>query len=115
MTAQICFRLGVRASERSALAQRMKPEKLFPMFLKLSARRCLVVGAGTIAESKIASLLEDGGRVRGVVPQAAPQGRARAQSNHINWRQILFQTGDLEEQFLIIAASTSTEPPPRLS
>ena len=38
----------------------MKPAKLFPMFLKLSARHCLVVGAGTIAESKITSLLEAG-------------------------------------------------------
>jgi precorrin-2 dehydrogenase len=42
----------------------MKPAKLFPMFLKLSERPCLVVGAGTIGESKIAGLLEAGGRVR---------------------------------------------------
>ena len=30
---------------------------LFPMFLKLTARPCVVVGAGNIAESKIESLL----------------------------------------------------------
>src|SRR6266852_489280 len=90
MTAQICFRLGVRASERSALAQRMKPEKLFPMFLKLSARPCLVVGAGTVAESKIASLLEAGGRVRVVAPEAIPQVRSWAQSNTIEWHQRFF-------------------------
>ena len=30
---------------------------LFPMFLKLAARKCIVVGAGTIAEGKITSLL----------------------------------------------------------
>src|SRR5712671_6474955 len=109
MTAQICFRLGVRASERSALAQRMKPEKLFPMFLKLSARPCLVVGAGTIAESKIASLLEDGGRVRVVAPEANPQVRSWAQSNAIEWHQRPFQPSDLEGIFLVVAATSSTE------
>jgi len=30
-----------------------KPRKVFPMFLKLGGRRCLVVGAGNIAEGKI--------------------------------------------------------------
>jgi len=87
----------------------MKPTKLFPVFLKLSARRCLVVGAGTIAESKIASLLEAGGRVRVVAPQATPQVRAWAQSNRIKWLQRPFQPGDLEDMFLIIAATSSTE------
>jgi len=109
MTAQICFRLGVRARERSALAQGMKPEKLFPMFLKLSARPCLVVGAGTIAESKIASLLEAGGRVRVVAPEAIPQVRSWAQSNTIEWHQRSFQPDDLEGMFLVVAATSSTE------
>jgi precorrin-2 dehydrogenase/sirohydrochlorin ferrochelatase len=87
----------------------MKPEKLFPMFLKLSARRCLVVGAGTIAESKIASLLEAGGRVRVVAPEATPQVRSWAQSNIIEWHQRPFQPADLEGMFLVVAATSSTE------
>jgi precorrin-2 dehydrogenase len=109
MTSQICFRLGVRTSERSALAKRMKPEKLFPLFLKLSARPCLVVGAGIIAESKIASLLEAGGRVRVVAPEATPQVRSWAQSNAIEWHQRPFQPDDLEGMFLVVAATSSTE------
>jgi len=87
----------------------MKPEKLFPMFLKLSARPCLVVGAGTIAESKIASLLEAGGRVRVVAPEAIPQVRSWAQSNTIEWHQRSFQPDDLEGMFLVVAATSSTE------
>jgi precorrin-2 dehydrogenase/sirohydrochlorin ferrochelatase len=86
-----------------------KPEKLFPMFLKLSARPCLVVGAGAIAESKIASLLEAGGRVRVVAPEATPQVRSWAQSNTLEWRPRPFQTDDLERMFLVIAATSSTE------
>jgi precorrin-2 dehydrogenase/sirohydrochlorin ferrochelatase len=86
-----------------------KPEKLFPLFLKLSARPCLVVGAGAIAESKIASLLEAGGRVRVVAPEATPQVRSWAQSNTLEWRQRPFQPDDLECMFLVIAATSSTE------
>ena len=87
----------------------MKPEKLFPMFLKLSARPCLVVGAGAVAESKIASLLEAGGRVRVVAPEATPQVRSWAQSNTIEWRQRPFQPDDLDGMFLVVAATSSTE------
>jgi precorrin-2 dehydrogenase/sirohydrochlorin ferrochelatase len=87
----------------------MKPAKLFPMFLKLSARPCLVVGAGTIAESKIASLLEAGGRVRVVAPEATSQVRSWAHSNSIEWHQRPFQPDDLEGMFLVVAATSSTE------
>ena len=79
------------------------------MFLKLSARPCLVVGAGAIAESKIASLLEAGGRVRVVAPEATPQVRSWAQSKSIEWHQRPFQPEDLEGMFLVVAATSSTE------
>ena len=87
----------------------MKPEKLFPMFLKLSNRPCLVVGAGPIAESKIASLLDAGGRVRVVAPDATPQVRAWAHSKTLEWHQRPFEPADLDGMFLVIAATSSTE------
>src|SRR5258708_13389426 len=87
----------------------MKLEKLFPMFLKLSARPCLVVGAGAVAESKIASLLEASARVRVVAPEATLQVRSWSQSNAIEWRQRAFEPGDLEGVFLVVAATSSTE------
>ena len=87
----------------------MKPEKLFPMFLKLSARPCLVVGAGTVAESKIASLMEASARVRVVAPEATLQVRSWSQSNTVEWRQRAFEPGDLDGMFLVVAATSSTE------
>jgi len=87
----------------------MKPEKLFPMFLKLSNRPCLVVGAGAIAESKIASLLDAGGHVRVVAPEATPQVRTWAQSKALDWHQRPFEPADLDGMFLVIAATSSTE------
>ncbi len=87
----------------------MKPEKLFPMFLKLSTRPCLVVGAGTSAETKIAGLLGTGGKIRVVAPEATAQVRSWAQSEAIEWRQRPFQPSDLEGIFLVVAATSSTE------
>ena len=87
----------------------MKTEKLFPMFLKLSDRPCLVVGAGAVAESKIASLLEAGGQVRVVAPEATAQIRSWSQSNTIEWRQRPFEPSDLDGMFLVVAATSSTE------
>jgi precorrin-2 dehydrogenase/sirohydrochlorin ferrochelatase len=87
----------------------MKAAKLFPMFLKLTARPCLVVGAGNIAESKIASLLEADARVRVVAPKATEQVLSWAQSKKIDWHQRTFQPNDLEGMFLVVAATSSRE------
>src|SRR5258708_9697009 len=109
MKAQVRARVYVLVSARSAPTVGMKPEKLFPMFLKLSDRPCLVVGAGAVAESKIASLLEAGGRVRVFAPAATPQVRSWGESNEIEWRQRPFQPDDLDGMVFVVAATSSTE------
>jgi len=82
---------------------------LFPMFLKLEGRNCLVIGAGTIGEPKIRSLLVAGARVRVIAPEArdAVQGWARA--DVIAWEQRTFQSSDLENVFLVVAATSLPE------
>jgi precorrin-2 dehydrogenase/sirohydrochlorin ferrochelatase len=87
----------------------MHPAKLFPMFLKLADRPCLVVGAGTVAESKISSLVEADARVRVVAPEATSQVRSWAQSKQIEWQQRGFRSDDLDGMFLVVAATSSTE------
>src|SRR2546428_13221496 len=87
----------------------MKPLKLFPMFLKLSGRACLVVGAGGIAESKIESLLENDGKVRVVAPQATAQIRSWAQGKKIEWQPRPFRPDDLEGMFLVVAGPAAYE------
>ena len=89
--------------------KKMKPAKLFPMFLKLSGRPCLVVGAGSIAESKISSLLDAHADVRVVAPKATPKVRSWADSRRIAWQMGRFQSSDLENMFLVVAATSSTE------
>lgn len=87
----------------------MKPAILFPMFLKLAGRPCLVAGAGSIAESKIESLIEADGKVRVVAPKATSQIRYWAEEKRIEWMARDWQQSDLDEMFLVIAATSSTE------
>jgi len=87
----------------------MNPARLFPMFLKLAGRPCLVVGAGTVAESKIASLIEADAKVLVVAHDATPGVRSWAQAKQVEWRQRGFQPGDLDGMFVVVAATSSTE------
>jgi precorrin-2 dehydrogenase/sirohydrochlorin ferrochelatase len=90
------------------VSQAKKPPSLFPMFLKLSGRPCLVVGAGTVAESKIESLMVTGARVRVVSAEATPAVRSWAAAKKIDWQQRRFQPTDLRGMFLVVAATSST-------
>jgi precorrin-2 dehydrogenase/sirohydrochlorin ferrochelatase len=85
------------------------PASLFPMFLKLAGRPCLVVGAGGIAESKIESLVQAGAKVRVVAPEATPKVRAWARRRKIAWQRRRFRAKDLKGMFLVVAATPSPE------
>ena len=82
---------------------------LFPLFLKLRNRQCLVVGAGKISEGKIAGLLESGARVRVVAPKATPQILRWHKSRKLRLAQRAFRPGDLQDAFLVVAATNSEE------
>jgi len=85
------------------------PLVLFPMFLKLKNRTCLVAGAGVECESKIASLLSCGARVRVVAPEATPAVRAWARDGRISWSKRRFERRDLDGVFLAVASASSSK------
>jgi len=82
---------------------------MFPMFLKLEGRRCLVVGAGAVAEGKIRGLLESGASVQVVAPEAVLQIRKWAWEGTVGWSPRSFQPHDLDGAFLVITATSSPE------
>src|SRR5690349_8795157 len=82
---------------------------MFPMFIKLEGRRCLVVGAGTVAEGKIRGLLESGASVQVVAPEAALQIQKWAREGAISWKARRFEPHDLEDAFLVITATSSPD------
>jgi len=82
---------------------------LFPIFLKLENRPCLVVGAGEIAESKIHSLLAADACVTVVAPEAKPALKDLARSGRFAWHEREFVPDDLSGAFLVVAATNIPE------
>lgn len=78
---------------------------LFPMFVKLDGRLCVVVGAGRIATQKLESLLESGADVRIVAPEASPEIQEFARSGRLSWIPAEFHAGHLAGALLVIAAT----------
>ena len=81
---------------------------LFPMFLKLEGRRCLVVGAGKVGEPKIGGLLETGARVHVVALDASPSVREWARAGKIELELRAYSPADLEGAFLAVVATNSS-------
>jgi len=80
---------------------------LFPMFLKLEGRQCLVVGAGKVGEPKISGLLETGARIRVVSLDATPTVREWARAGIIELDLRAFSPDDLDGAFLAIVSTNS--------
>src|ERR1700677_3949393 len=80
---------------------------LFPMFLKLEGKRCLVVGAGSVGEPKIGGLIDTGARVRVIALRASEIVHGWAQAGKISLELRAFTAEDLDETFLAVVATAS--------
>lgn len=85
----------------------MEPNHLFPAFLKIAGRPCLIVGAGPVGEEKIRGLIASGAEVRVVAPRATPQVASWAVEGKVRWEQRKFTARDLSGIFLVVAATSS--------
>jgi precorrin-2 dehydrogenase/sirohydrochlorin ferrochelatase len=82
---------------------------LFPIFLKLTGRRCLVVGAGNLAESKIESLRAAHAHVTVIAPWASPRILDLAAAGELTYHARPFQSGDVaseEPRFFLVVTAT---------
>lgn len=85
---------------------------LFPIFLKLTGRPCIVIGAGNLAESKIESLLAAQAHVTVIAPAVSARIADLAAAGEIHLHQRPFHPGDLARApgqppcFLAVAATS---------
>ncbi len=77
--------------------------------LRLSGRKCLVVGGGDIGLEKIEGLLACDGDVVLVAPDACEAVRALAAEGSIEWIKREFEPADLKGKFMAIAATNDTD------
>jgi siroheme synthase-like protein len=78
---------------------------LFPLFLNLESRRCLIVGAGAIARHKLAGLLDSGAELHIVAPAAVAEIKELARNGRLIWTQDDFEPAHLDGALLVIAAT----------
>jgi uroporphyrin-III C-methyltransferase len=78
---------------------------MLPIFLKLTDRRCLLVGAGNVALEKIGSLLKTGVRLTVVAPEACVEIQQLAAEGALTWRKRRFELSDLAGNSLVITAT----------
>ncbi|HZD47417.1 MAG TPA: bifunctional precorrin-2 dehydrogenase/sirohydrochlorin ferrochelatase, partial [Silvibacterium sp.] len=80
---------------------------MLPIYLKLTGRRGLLVGAGNVALEKIAILLKTGLQLRVVAPEARPEIQHLAAEGKLEWLPRRFELSDLDGNFLVITATDS--------
>ena len=78
--------------------------------LKLTGRKCLVVGGGEVGLEKVEGLLACSGEVTLIAPSAVPELERYAAEGSIRWeRREYAGRDDLEGVFMVIAATDDTE------
>jgi len=82
-------------------------DRLFPIYVKLRSRRVLVVGAGAMAEGKIAGLFDTGATIQVVALEASPRVHEWAAAGLLALAERGFETGDLDGTLLVVVATRS--------
>ena len=77
--------------------------------LRLSGRRCVVVGGGEVGLEKVEGLLACDGDVVLVAPEAVEPLQALAAEGSIGWERREYRSEDVEATFIAIAATGDTD------
>lgn len=82
---------------------------VFPVFIELKDKKCVVVGGGTVAERKIEALLEFGSKIVVISLSVNEKIRDFERNGTIEIKERKYLSGDLDGAFLVIAATDNTE------
>ncbi|MCW8921374.1 MAG: siroheme synthase CysG [Sedimenticola sp.] len=79
----------------------------FPIFLDIKNRTSLIIGGGEVAARKVTLLLKAQGKVRVVSPTLCQDLQHSLERDQIEYIAREYQTSDLEDAYLVIAATDS--------
>lgn len=82
-----------------------KEKKLFPLFVDLTEKKVVVIGAGKIGTRRIKTLLSFAGRLIVVAPRAEREIITLAQQKKLEYREREFRKEDVCDADLVIAAA----------
>lgn len=84
----------------------------FPMFVDISEKEILIIGAGKIALRRVKTLLEFEARITLIAPEAEKELENLSAEGYVKWIRKLYQKSDITERertFLVLAATDHAE------
>ncbi|WP_019544262.1 uroporphyrinogen-III C-methyltransferase [Streptomyces sulphureus] len=83
----------------------MSETPVYPAGLRLSGRRVVVIGGGTVAQRRLPALLRAGADVLLVSPSATPSVEAMAAAGELAWERREYREGDLAGAWYALVAT----------
>ncbi|MEX2971346.1 uroporphyrinogen-III C-methyltransferase [Streptomyces sp. C184] len=87
------------------MAEHAAEHAAYPVGLRLSGRRVVVLGAGQVAQRRLPSLLAAGADVLLISPSATPSVEAMADAGEIRWERRRYQDGDLADAWYALIST----------
>ena len=86
----------------------MNKHSLYPIFLSLSGKLCSVIGGGSVALRKVRDMLEAGADITVVSEHPSQEIIELSERGHIQLKTKRFEPDDIENAFLVFAATDDT-------
>ncbi|MFG2678740.1 uroporphyrinogen-III C-methyltransferase [Streptomyces sp. NPDC048392] len=87
----------------------MAEHPAYPVGLRLTGRRVVVLGGGQVAQRRLPALIAAGADIRLVSPEATPSVEAMADAGEIVWEKRPYADGDLADAWYALIATSDTE------
>jgi siroheme synthase-like protein len=98
---------GNESFRRTGLGGGERFMNLYPIFLRLHKKRCLVVGGGMVAERKVKSLINAGAEVTVIAPRLTEELSRTLGQGCITHIERNYRENDMEGFYLVIASTDS--------
>lgn len=93
----------------------MAEHPAYPVGLRLTGRRVVVLGGGQVAQRRLPALVAAGADVVLVSPETTPSVQAMADAGEITWIRRRYQDGDLADAWYALIATDDAEANTRAS
>lgn len=87
----------------------MAESPAYPVGLRLTARRTVVLGGGQVAQRRLPALIAAGADITLVSPSATPSVEAMADAGEITWERRRYEHGDLKDAWYALIATSDPE------
>ncbi|MER5448257.1 uroporphyrinogen-III C-methyltransferase [Streptomyces sp. NPDC002766] len=87
----------------------MAEHPAYPVGLRLTGRKVVVLGGGQVAQRRLPALIAAGADVLLVSPEATPSVEAMAEAGEITWHRRGYADGDLADAWYALIATSDTE------